>query len=236
MLFFVEMLERSPADPQEYASMLRHRIYSIRYQKEFLEKGELYYAFRSEDGDRAILMYDVDTLERLDWIIKRDPQFSYTETIVTPVVSSKALVIEAEDFIGESILSKKEIDELDIPKRAIHDDATYWLAYKVVHPYSPLLSIEEQRDIDRRTILAQRGHYENLEFADHNPVGRPIGILIAEGEFENVKSHVESCAVFPDTTVEYTRLLSLTRAEIYSNSELIKMKRPHLTFLNNPLI
>lgn len=228
MLFFVEMAERSSSDPQERAAMIRHRILSIRYQKQFLESGELYYAFRTEEGSSAILMYEVDTLERLDWIIKRDPQFSYTNTTVTPVISSRALVVEAEDFIGESILTKEEIDDLDAPKKPIRDDAIYWLAYKVVRPYSPLLPIEDQRDIDRRTILAQKGHFENLEFADHNPVGRPIGILIAEGEFENVKSHVESCEVFPDTSVQYTKLKSLTSAEILANDELEKMKRPRI--------
>jgi len=225
MRFFVRMTERQTVDAQELVAMLRHRLESIAYQKQLLEDGGLAYAFRTVDGGCAILMYEVETLEQLDRCIKRDPHFPYSANAISPVVNTEALVREAQEYLGEWIFSEEELPALNFPPKRVQPEATYWLVYKEVKPFSPLLPEAEQNDIHRRTVLAQRGHFEPLEFADDNPVGQPVGILVAEGELDAAKAHVENCEVFPDTVVTYTELLSLERAWVATVCELGRLGR-----------
>jgi hypothetical protein len=213
MRFFVRMTERAVNDPQEFAAMLQHRLASIGYQYSLMhENGPLAYAFRDKTGTLAVLMYETETLEKIDFYLKRDPGWQYSETDVMPVVSTEALVREAQDYLGETIISEGELGEFRYERRSPCSERQYWLAYKQVKPFSPLLSLEAQNDVHRRTVIAQKAHLESLEFADDNPVGKAVGILIAEAGFDDVKRHVESCEVFPDTQVTYTELLPLERA------------------------
>jgi muconolactone delta-isomerase len=229
MRFFVTMTERKPADAQERAAMCRHRISSIKYQQVLLRPdGPLAYGFRAEDGTVAILMYEVTSLEELDCLLKRDPGWAYCSTDVTPVVSTSALVQEAQDYLGEQILSKDEMEHLNPERRLIDPLCEYWLAYKEVMPFSPLLSQAEQDDVHRRTVYSQRAHLEAVEFADDNPVGRAVGILIAEGDLDGVKRHIEKCEVFPDTVVCYKSLVPLPGAVDATIQELQGLRRPSL--------
>lgn len=226
MRFFVQMTERQTMDAQELAAMLRHRLDSIAYQQQLLQESVLAYAFRTVDGDRAILMYEVNTLENLDRFIKRDPHFPYSENEITPVINTAALVREAQEYLGEWIFREEELPNLNFPRKQINRTVTYWLAYKQVRPFSPLLPEAEQNDIHRRTVLTQRAHFAPEEFADDNPVGKPVGILVAEGELATVKAHVANCEVFPDTVVTYTELLPLERAWETTVSHLARLGRP----------
>lgn len=225
MRFFVRMKERSTVDPQEFAAMLSHRLHSISYQQRLVDGGALAYSFRSESGDTSVELFEVGTLEELDVLIKSDPHFSYSDNEVVPVVGTVDMVREASSFLGESILTESELDELRFPRKSINQDSMYWLAYKEVRAFSPLLSQEEQNDIARRTVVSQRAHHSPLEFADDNPVGKAVGILVAEGTLEEVRAHVSNCEVYPDTEVTFTRLLTLRQSWEQAIKELKRMNR-----------
>lgn len=187
--------------------MLQLRLDAIRYRSELLANGNLVYAFFSRNG-LGICMFKSDSHEELDYLLKRDPQFCHCETQVVPVIDTIALVDEAEDYLEEKILTADEREDLIQHEKSIDDSKAYWLAWKEVKPFSPLLSRSVQDDIHRRTVTSQRAHTEDFEFSDDNPVGRPIGILVAEGPLDRLREHVERCEVFPDTVVEYTELLT----------------------------
>ncbi len=228
MRFLVRMNERSPRDAQENSAMLLHRLESLRYQADLLASGCLAYAFRAELGSVTVMMFEVDSLTDLDRYLKRDPGWPYCATEVIPVVSTEALIREAQDYLGEFIFAEEELQHLDYVKKPINSDCQYWLAIKEVLPFSPLLSEDAQNDVHRRTVLAQRSHLNPVEFADDNPVGRAVGILVAEGDLESTKKHVESCEVFPDTIVTYLELSPLPRAWTATVAEIGRL-RPDLT-------
>jgi len=173
-----------------------------------MDKGEIAYAFVDENG-AGVTMYEVESLDRADWLVKRDPLFPYASFETIPTISSDALVIEAQDYLGEQFFEPESLGELLMPKRSVQNDGEYWLAWKEVPPFSPMVPKEVQDDVHRRTVIAQQAHTKSMEFADDNPVGRPIGILIAEAPFDEVDAHVRSCEVYPDTEVKYTRLYTL---------------------------
>jgi hypothetical protein len=221
------MKERTLNDAQELSAMLVHRLDSIRYQLELLSvDGPLAYAFRTKEGNMAVLMYETDTPEKADLYLKRDPGWPFAETEVLPVVSTTALIREAQEFLGETIIEESELASFHYERRGIDPLKEYWLAYKEVKPFSPLLSVEAQNDVHRRTIIAQKAHLESFEFADDNPVGKAVGILVAEAAFDRVRRHVESCEVFPDTVVTYMELLPLKRAWEKTVAEIQKLGRP----------
>jgi hypothetical protein len=209
MRFFTRITERECRDTQELAAMLRHRLNGIAYKAQLLREGDLAYAFFTQPANEAILMYEVDSVDRLDLLIKRDPQFAYAHVETMPTIQTEALLREAQDYLGENIIPEEELPEYNHARKQIEDDATYYLAWKEVPPFSPLLSIEEQNDVHRRTIQAQMIHFQEIEFADDNPAGRPVGILIAQAGLDEVRRHVETCEVYPDTIVRYTHLLTL---------------------------
>jgi hypothetical protein len=226
------MKERRCTDAQEVLAMLNHRLRSIAYVWQQLTQPDSIarYAFRSFDGTESILLLDVANSDVADYFIKRDPQFPYCSIEVIPVVNTEALVREAQDFLGEEIFNEEDLPNLNFPIKPINDSAQYWLAHKEVLPFSPLLQESEQNEIFRRTILAQRGHLKPIEFSDHNPVGRQIGILIAEGNYDAIRTHVEDCEVFPDTVVTYTELNTLRNAWDSSVKQIKSLRRDnHLT-------
>jgi hypothetical protein len=224
--FYVSMKERTCVDTQELAAMLGHRLNALEYHQKLLGDGKASFAFGlGEDCDETIVLFRVGSHDELDWLIKRDPHFPYTKTIVTPVITTEALVREAQDYLGEEIFAKDQIPQLNFPEKAINRDGEYWLAWKEVPPFSPLCSEETQNDVHRRTVLAQRGHFAELEFADYNPAGRPIGILVSEGPLDAIRHHVETCEVFPDTVVTYTRLWTHKQAWARTAAKLVELRR-----------
>lgn len=225
--FFVRMKERPCFDAQERAAIHRHRLAAVQYHASMLEEGHARYAFFAGEGlNEAILMYEIESHDRLDWLIKRDPLFPYTTVTVIPTITTEALVREAQDYLGEEIFSKAELPKLTFAHKKIDPNAEYWLAWKEVLPFSPLCPVAEQDDVHRRTVIAQKGHFEDLEFSDENPVGRPVGILVAQGSVEDMRRHVESCEVFPDTVVQYTRLYTHRQTVSKTIEELRRLRRP----------
>jgi muconolactone delta-isomerase len=227
MRFFVTIQERACHDAQEHTAMLNHRLKAIAYHKQLLDDGTLHYAFYDADQpSRSFFLYEVDDLIRLDWLLKRDPLFPYATITTEPQIPLEALINEGEDFLGETILTAEERADLVFERRPLNPDANYWLVIKTVPPYSPLLSEEAQDDITRRTLVAQKRHNSVLEYADDNPVGKPIGILIAEAQtLEEVKEHVALCEVYMETTATFTPLLRLEHAWQATVSELAEMRR-----------
>jgi hypothetical protein len=225
MRFFVRMKERPCADPQERAAMLKHRLNAIEYQFRLLHEERLHYAFYTNELTESILLYVPDNLEQLDYCIKRDPHFAYSVATVLPCIDTEALVREAQDYLREDIIPEERLAGLTPPKRPIDPDSEYWLAWKQVQAFSPLLPLEDQDDVHRRTVVAQSHHAATIEFADDNPVGMPVGILIAEGAFSDVRRHVEDCEVYPDTSVTYTQLLTLQCAWDRTRLDLLSMRR-----------
>jgi hypothetical protein len=225
MRLFVTIKERTTADPQERAAMLRHRLQSILYQQRLLLEGHVEYTFRSVLGDTTVLMIDTVSLEAADRLIKADPIWPYAVTTVTPVVSTQAMASEIQDYLGEEVLTPSELAQIEFPRRQIDDDGQYWLAWKEVAAFNPLLSKADQDDVHRRTLTAQRAHLSQLEFADDNPVGKPVGILIARGSEDDVRAHVADCDVFPDTGVDLLQLCSMRKAWDAAVAELRQMRR-----------
>jgi muconolactone delta-isomerase len=210
---------------------------SIEYQNDLLNRGVLRYAFRAKDGFKAVLMFELNTLEELDALVKRDPGWPYSHARVVPVVTTESLVREAQEYLGETILSDNEVQALDIPRQKIEQNSQYWLAWKEVKPFSPLLPDVDQNDVYRRTLIAQKSHGDPVEFSDENPVGLSVGILIAHGDLEATRRHIETCDVFPDTIVEYTELLPLQMAWEAARAELARLRRPcnqQNPFVNTP--
>ncbi len=226
MRLFTKMVERLNLDAQERRHMIRHRLDSIEYKTKLLQEGIAAYAFHSVDLATSFTMFDVGELELADLKIKRDPLFGHCHNTIVPCVSTEALVREAQDYLGEEIFSSDSLEGLNFPKKPIREDKEYWLAWKIVPPFSPLLTLEEQNDVHRRTVLAQEGHFDDMEFADDNPVGMPVGILISEASLESTQKHIEDCDVFPDTVVEYTRLLTLAQSWELSMKELEELRTP----------
>ncbi|MDX2085354.1 MAG: hypothetical protein SFZ03_08205 [Candidatus Melainabacteria bacterium] len=231
MRFFVKLVERECHDTQERVALLRHRLKAIRYQYQLMEQQKIHYAFYPINKAEAYLLYMIDSLEDLDLLLKRDPYFPHTRADVIPVVNTEALVREAQDYLGVEHFSQADIDQgvLDYGVQPVDQEADYLLAIKEVPPFSPLLSEEEQNDVHYRTILAQEGHFSQIEFSDENPVGMQVGITVVKGPLDETKALVESCPVFPDTMVEYTHLMTLKQAWKYTVEELAKLRRPLTT-------
>src|SRR5262245_50551490 len=119
MRAFVRIREREPRDTQERVALLRHRLEAIKYRQALLDEGGLAYAFVTAETDEGILMYEQSNMEALDWHLKRDPHFGYTVATVIPVVSTEALVREAQSYLGEKLFSESELRDLEYPRRKI---------------------------------------------------------------------------------------------------------------------
>lgn len=213
MRFFVRVVERSTQDPQEEAAMLGHRLDSIHYLKDLLTGPSCEYIFKSEDGRTSLLLLQPASLEELDRLIKADPLFPYATVDVVPVVPTSAMVREIQAYLGEEILTEQELAALEPQRVAIDPEGMFVLLAKTQPAFSPLLSLEEQRDIYRRTVIAQRRHTSPIEVSDYNPVGKAEGLLIAKcTSVEAVWQHVRSAEIYPDTHVEMHPLRTLEQS------------------------
>ena len=170
-------------------------------------------------------MFVADSLESLDRHIKNDPAFPYSRTSVIPVVSTVAMAEELMDYLGEQVLAEADLAALEFGVRVPEGARQYWLAWKELSVFSPLLPEAVQMDIHRRTLTSQRAHHSPIELADDNPVGMPVGILIAEGTREQVEQHVAGCEVYPDTVVTFTELMQLGDARAHAQDELSRLRR-----------
>jgi hypothetical protein len=229
MRFFIEMEERKTHDPQELVAMLRHRVASCQYQLKLIEDEKIIYSFKSRDGLKSFLGIESSSFSEVDRIIKLDPLFAYSTITTTPVIPLRDLVEEIQDYIGEVIMDPEECDKLSSPPTTEKKpNEKYFLARKIVKPFSPLLSEEEQKDVARRTVLAQAYHWSEMEVYDENPLGQPVGILIAKAQSaQEVVDHVSECEVYPDTEMEMIELCELQETIIEAEIQLNKL-RPKL--------
>jgi muconolactone delta-isomerase len=236
MRFFVRVDERETRDPQEEVAMIRHRLNSIQYLMKLLQDQTLEYAFRSDDNRSTMMLVRADSLEDLDRIIKADPAFPYSEVDVMPVVSTPTMVREIQDYLGEQILTEEELAELEPTPVDIDPNGNYFLTTKTQLAFSALLPEEEQRDIYRRTVIAQRRHNSPIEVSDYNPVGKAWGILIAKCErIDEVQRHVEMAEIYPDTKVETSHIQTLQQSWRSSINRLEQL-RPGTKVAAEPLV
>lgn len=224
--FLVYMTERTCVDAQEEAAVIPIRIRALEYRQGLLHQGNLAYAFYLRDRNAGIYLAEVSSNHELDALIKRDPLFPYCKISAMPVIDTEWLVREAQDYLGEEIIALDRLEHLVHPHQEIDEGAQYLLVTKEVVPFSPLLSTEVQEDIYRRTIISQDAHENRtLEFADHNPVGQQIGILIGCGTAEDILAHIQKCEVYPDTQVTFECLQTLKQAYARGNQRLFYLRR-----------
>jgi muconolactone delta-isomerase len=234
-LHLVNIAERECDDAQEQAAMLRFRALAIDYRWELEQEGKIEFAFYFRDKSSGLFVIDVESNEQIDFIIKRDPLFPYAHITVTPLIDTAWLINEAQDFLGEQMVTPERAKELVHPRRAVDPTRSYVFVHKEVRPFSPLLSEEEQDEIFRRTVRSQDAHENlDLEFADFNPVGQQIGLLIGCGTEEDVMNHVRNCEVFPDTVVTCEHLLVPALAFDQCQKHLVQLRRvpPSSRFFN----
>jgi hypothetical protein len=212
MRFFVQYRERECVDPNERAAMMRHRLKSIGYQAELLRNGAALYAFKEEDLSRTVLMFEIDALTTLDRLLKNDPLWPYSHVDTIPVLGTEEMTREIEQYLGEKILDDADYKALHWDMRPVHRDGEYWLAWKEVPPFNPLMSEEAQNDVYRRTAVSQRAHQSPAELNDENPIGKSVGILLYEGSMDSLLEHVTHCDVYRDSDIRFTRLEPLQRA------------------------
>jgi len=206
------MRERDCVDPNERAAMMQIRLKSIAYQSGLISKGEILYAFKIGDLSRTVAMYESGSLEDLDRALKNDPLWPYAWVDTMPVLGTEQMTREIESYLGERILTDADYSALHWDIRPIRKEGEYWLAWKIVPPFSPLMSEQAQNDVYRRTAISQRAHQSPKELNDENPVGKSVGILLFEGTFAELKHHVTHCDVYRDSDIEFTPLEPLARA------------------------
>ncbi len=229
MEVFVKMLENITTSVMEEAAMLQHRLRSLDYQKSLLKSGKLRYAFRDESCTTCYSMYIGETLEEIDAMIKKDPQWPFCKLEVTPVTSSRAMAEEIQSFLNVNILSELVMEKLDSPPVTdIDDDGVYTVAEKASSEMSALVSDSALQEMWIRTLQSQELHLNPIELVDHNPVGRSEGILIGRCDKDTLEAHVKNAAIYPDTTGKFTPLLTLKRAWQSTSVKLVNLRRPTL--------
>jgi muconolactone delta-isomerase len=192
--FLVRAQERANADAQEEAAMLRIRAKAIDHRQTLLQQRKLTYAFYLKNAPVGLMLVQTDRNTELDALVKADPLFPYCHVSVTPVIDTEWLIREAQAYLKEEIISVERAAQLVHPLRPANDDHNYLYVTKEVRPFSPLLPEVAQDEIFRKTVRSQDAHENHeLEFADHNPVGQQIGILIGCGTEDEVMTHVRHC-------------------------------------------
>lgn len=214
MQFFIRGYEREPQDPPEEAAMTRYRLESNQRLIELLGFDRpLTYAFRTEDNHRSYMLFDVDSLEELDQLIKADSLFPYSTFEIVPVISGRHMAEEIQAYLSEVILSDDELRSLEARPVQIDPIGVYYIADKQMPSFSSLLPEPEQREIHRRTLVSQRLHDSPLEISDVNPVGRMEGILVLRASSnDEVATHLQRAPIYSDTNVRVERVLTLEQS------------------------
>jgi len=175
----------------------------------------------------GLMLVRTDLNTELDALIKNDPLFPYCQVSVTPVIDTEWLIREAQAYLKEEIIPVERAAELVHPLTPASEDRNYFLVTKEVRPFSPLLPESIQDEIFRKTVRSQNAHENHdLEFADHNPVGQQIGILIGCGTEDEVMHHVRHCEIYPDTVVTCEPLLTLGHAYRQCAARLRYLRKP----------
>jgi muconolactone delta-isomerase len=210
--FHVSAAEFETRTKEEADAIIKHRVKSIEYFKNLQEKGVTEFVFKSECMKETYLVINANSLEEADVLLKRDPLFPYSRLIVTPVTTTAEMVEEAQDYLGEEILTSFEIAHLVPPPVKIDDRKTYIQATKALAAFNPLVSEEEYKEILRKTLRSQRLHADEKEIADYNPVGVPDGYLYLQiSSVEEAREHVAKAEIYPYTVVNFRKLLTLNQ-------------------------
>jgi hypothetical protein len=214
MLFYVRLIERECRDPQECRAMARIRQRSIAWLLHMERDSRFLYAFRDVDNLVTHLFLDAATSIELHLLIDPDPLMSHCTVEIEPLLTGTEMAGALEGYLGAKILRPDDWKGLEFVRRPIDPDDSYYLARKVVEPFSPLLDVEDQNRIHRNTLISQRAHIDTREVADFNPVGKPVGILIMTATSEDeVRAHVCECEVYVDSAVSIQRLFTLQQAD-----------------------
>ncbi len=226
MRFLVTGEERKWHDPQEEIAMLRHRMRSLEYWSLWREMSGVNYYFRSQDGRQIFMLYEGDSAQELDRILKADPLLPYLQYSVNPVISTRDLIEEAQGYLGEKYFSEIELKRMEARAVEVDDTASYILVHKWQPPFSPLLGEDIQLDILRRTITSQRAHETEIEISDVNPVGSSIGVHVSKvSHISEARAPVEKTEIFPDTKVKYIKLSTIPQARAAAKLHLVALGR-----------
>jgi muconolactone delta-isomerase len=222
--FLVFGRERESHDAQERIATLQHRLKSLSYWNARLNDGRMLYYFRDEVGSKVYALFEVENFQSLDWLLKRDPAFPYLEYECQPVVSTRDLIHEIQDFIGESYFNDEELKKFEPHHVEVDQEASYVLVDKRQAPFSPLLSEEIQLAILRKTVSSQSAHDSEIEICDVNPVGSKIGVHVSRvTSVEAAQRPVEATAIFPDTEVTYVPLRTISQARTLCMANLASL-------------
>jgi hypothetical protein len=213
MRFYVETTERNTSDTPEEVAMIRYRLLSIEYLKGLMDSANLIYAFKSVDSKQTYMIIESESFESVDKLVKRDPLFPFSSQSISPVISSRIMVMEIQEYLGEEILTEQELRNLEPRPFTIESDGKYFMARKNKKSDSPLLSEEEQKDILRRTVTSQRSHFSPMEVADDNLAGQPVGILIAKANsIDDVIEHVSRTEIYSDCKTDVFEIRTLDQS------------------------
>jgi len=210
------------------------RSRSIKYLDEVLHTGRLLYAFRSVSNFETHLFLDATSARDMHELLDGDPLISHCSLVIEPLLTGTEMAGALQDYLREEILRAEDWVGLEFTRTPLDPDGTYFLARKVVRPFSPLLSIEDQNRIHRNTLISQRAHTDSREVADFNPVGKAVGILIMRAESEEeVRSHVSGCEVYVDSAVTIDRVLTLKQAQESNMALLATLMRGEFVGASN---
>ncbi len=225
MFYCVRLSERVCRDPQEMRAMAAIRDRSIDWLQTQEKNNKFEYVFRNFDNTQTYIFLNSESHNELNELLDQDPLISYSTLEIEPLVTTLEMVKTLKNYldVNEKFFSPEELEELEFHRQVIEPDSTYFMARKVVAPFSPLLGQEIQDKIHLNTLRSQKAHADSREIADYNPVGKPVGILVMQAmTLEEVEEHVKGCEVFVDTTVDYTQLLTLNQAKVSNQKTIAK--------------
>lgn len=223
MFYYVRLSERECRDPQEMRAMATIRERSIEWLQTQEMNDKFEYVFRDVDNTQTHIFLNSESHNDLNELLDQDPLISYSTVEIEPLVTTLEMVKTLKSYleVNEDFFSAGDLEELQFHRQAIDSNSTYYMARKVVCPFSPLLKQEIQDKIHLNTLRSQKAHADSREIADYNPVGKPVGILVMQAtSLKEIEDHVKSCEVFVDTIVDYTQLLTLNQAML-SNQKII---------------
>lgn len=213
MLYYAKYFEKTSGDPQEARAMAVIRDASLNWLTQVQTDPRIQYVFRGQDNRSTHYFLNADSHESLHELLDQDPLSMHSQIEFDPLLTTLEMATALEAYLNSNVLSGEDRKELEFPKKEILPDGKYFLAIKVVAPFSALLSQAAQDTIHYNTLISQTAHKDDREIADFNPVAKPIGILIMRAKSEaEVLEHVENCQVFVDTTVHIQQLLTIRQA------------------------
>lgn len=116
----------------------------------------------------------------------------------------------------------------------IDEAGNYTVVAKQSKGTSASVSPQQLEEMWMRTLRSQVAHLNSsIEFIDYNPVGRSEGLLIGKGDLADLRKHIESTEIYPDTVVSYYPVFTPTQAARATAASLTLLRRelPALSFI-----